>query len=224
MTNKFNLICIDCPWTFSDKLDMSEVARGAESQYPVLNIQELKKLKIAELSADDALIVSWTPSSLLQEGLDLLKLWGFQHKQMIVWNKTVKDPFKSLKNKLKNIDLSNKASVDQVFDAFNYQEMLGFGMGRLWRNCHEVALVGTKGKIYKHLKNKSQRTVHFHANEKHSKKPENIQDQLELMFPDQNLNKLEIFARRIRPGWTCIGNEVSSGEDIRESIDKLLNS
>lgn len=219
---KYNIICIDCPWTFSDKLDMSEVARGAESQYPVLNIEELKKLKILELAADDAMIVSWTPSSLLEEGLDLLKRWGFNHKQIIIWNKLVKDPFKSIKSKIKNSDLTNKSEIDTIFNNFNYNDILGFGMGRLWRNCHEMALVGTRGKIYKHLKNKSQRTVHFHMNEKHSKKPENLQDQLELMFPDPNLNKLEIFARRVRPGWTCIGNEVSSGEDIRESIDKLL--
>jgi N6-adenosine-specific RNA methylase IME4 len=220
--NRYNVICIDCPWTFSDKLEMSEVARGAESNYPVLNIEELKKLKINELAADDAIIVSWTPSSLLQEGLDLLKSWKFNQKQMIVWNKTVKEPFKSIKNKLKNIDLSNKNSIDQIFDQFNYQEIMGFGMGRLWRNCHEVALVGTRGKIYKHLKNKSQRTVHFSVNEKHSKKPETIQDQLDLMFPDPSLKRIEVFARRIRPGWTCIGNEISSGEDIRDSIDKLL--
>jgi N6-adenosine-specific RNA methylase IME4 len=222
--NKFNIICIDCPWSFSDELNMSEVARGASSQYSVLNFEELKKLKISEISDNDALIVSWTPSSLLQEGLDLLKSWGFQHKQMVVWNKTVKDPFKSIKSKLKNINLDNQSSIDQIFDTFNYQEMLGFGMGRLWRNCHEVALIGTKGKIYKHLKNKSQRTVHFHQNERHSKKPENLQDQLDIMFPGEDMKKIEIFARRTRPGWTCIGNEVCSGEDIRDSISRIIGS
>ena len=219
---KYNIISIDCPWSFSDSLTMSEVARGAVSQYPVLDIEELKRLKILELAADDAMIVSWTPSSLLQEGLDMLKSWGFRHVQTVIWAKTVKDPFKSIKNKLKNSDLSDKSNIDKIFENFNYNEILGFGMGRLWRNCHELALVGVRGKIYKNLKNKSQRTVQFHVNEKHSKKPENVQDQIDLMFPDPSLNKVEIFARRIRPGWTCIGNEVSSGEDIRDSIDKLI--
>lgn len=217
--NKFNIICIDPPWDFSDPLKMSDVARGASSQYPVLDFQELKKLKISDLAAEDAAIAVWTPSSLLQEGLDLLKAFNFRQTQMIVWNKTVKDPFKNLKNKINKLD---KKDINQVFDNVNYNDFLGFGMGRLWRNCHEVALIGVRGKIYKHLKNKSQRTVHFHVNEKHSKKPEHLQDQLDLMFPDESIKKIEIFARRVRPGWTCIGNEISSGEDIRDSIEKLL--
>lgn len=220
---KYSIICIDNPWNFSDPLAMSDVNRGASSQYPVLDVEELKKLKINELAAEDSIIVSWTPSSLLQEGLDMLKSWGFTQKQVIVWNKLVKDPFKTIKNKLKNTDLSDKSNIDKIFDEFNYNETLSFGMGRLWRNCHEMALVGVRGKIYKHLKNKSQRTVHFHLNEKHSKKPENIQDQLDLMFPDKSMKRIELFARRVRPDWTCIGNEVSLGEDIRDSIEKLIN-
>lgn len=220
---KYSIICIDNPWNFSDPLAMSDVNRGASSQYPVLDVEELKKLKINELAAEDSIIVSWTPSSLLQDGLDMLKSWGFTQKQVIVWNKLVKDPFKSIKNKLKNTDLSDKSNIDKIFDEFNYNETLSFGMGRLWRNCHEMALVGVRGKIYKHLKNKSQRTVHFHLNEKHSKKPEKIQDQLDLMFPDKSMKRIELFARRARPDWTCIGNEVSLGEDIRDSIEKLIN-
>jgi N6-adenosine-specific RNA methylase IME4 len=39
------------------------------------------------------------------------------------------------------------------------------------------------------------------------------------MFP--KARKLELFARRIRPGWTCLGNEVCNGEDITISLSKL---
>jgi N6-adenosine-specific RNA methylase IME4 len=44
------------------------------------------------------------------------------------------------------------------------------------------------------------------------------------MFPQWR--KLELFARRHRPGWTCLGNEspMTNGEDIRESIGNLLDS
>ena len=62
----------------------------------------------------------------------------------------------------------------------------------------------------------------MHPGLPHSQKPEDLQDSLELMFPERN--KLEIFARRHRPGWNCIGNEapMTLGEDIRDSIDELL--
>ena len=46
-------------------------------------------------------------------------------------------------------------------------------------------------------------------------------DSLEIMFPASK--KIELFARRERAGWTCLGNEVGSKEDIRVSLSKLIN-
>ena len=63
----------------------------------------------------------------------------------------------------------------------------------------------------------------LHVNEKHSKKPEDLQESLELMFPSYT-DRLELFARRERPGWTCVGNESQNefnGLDIIESIEIL---
>lgn len=40
----------------------------------------------------------------------------------------------------------------------------------------------------------------------HARKPEELQDWIEEAFTGQN--RLELFARRNRPGWTCYGNEV----------------
>jgi len=97
-------------------------------------------------------------------------------------------------------------------------------LGRLFRQSHEICLIGiNNNKIYKKLQNKSQRSVCFAENIKHSAKPEYLQNSLDIMFPDAN--KIEIFARRQRPGWECIGNEApgTMGEDIRVSLDKILN-
>jgi N6-adenosine-specific RNA methylase IME4 len=99
--------------------------------------------------------------------------------------------------------------------------MLGFGMGRLFRNCHEIALIGTNNNnIYKLLKNKSQRTVCFSANFKHSQKPEDLHNSLELMFP--SANKIELFARRKKDGWVCLGNEID-GKDLRLSMKEIID-
>ena len=96
---------------------------------------------------------------------------------------------------------------------------LAFGMGRLFRQTHEICLIGTSNnKIYKLLENKSQRSVCFAENLKHSAKPEALQNSLEIMFP--KAEKLEMFARRTRSGWTCLGNEID-GQDIRDALIKL---
>ena len=191
----FGVIVADPPWSFSDKLKYSgEVKRAADSFYPTLNLAEIKKLPVGELAAENCILALWVPSAFLQAGMDVMSEWGFNYKQLWIWGKTSK------KNPLN----------------------LAFGMGRLARNCHEPLLVGVKGKYTKFLKNHSQRNLFMHPTMKHSQKPESIQTSLDKMFPDWD--KLEIFARRDRAGWTCIGNEApgTTGEDIRDSIGDLL--
>lgn len=196
-SKKFGVIVADPPWKFSDNLKYEkrdQTVRGVNFMYPTLNLTEIKKLPVNELAAENALCALWVPSAFLKAGLDVLEAWGFEYKQLWIWGKTSKN------NPLK----------------------LAFGMGRLARNCHEPCLIGIKGKYTKFLQDRSQRNVFMHPSLKHSQKPESIQTSLDKMFPDWE--KLEIFARRDRSGWTCIGNEApgTKGEDVRDSIGNLL--
>lgn len=230
---KFNIICSDPPWGFNDKLEMSSVHRGAEANYSVLNQETLKKIPIQDITDDDALLCLWVPSSLLADGLELMQTWGFEQKQTFVWVKTKKSPLENLFKKALHIldkwtkDISGPylSELCKLVIDFDLNNILSFNMGRIFRQTHEICLIGTKGKIYKHLANKSQRSVCLDKATKHSEKTEMLQDRLDLMFP--NCNKLEMFARRKRKGWVCIGNEVDGigvyGEDIFDSIEKLKN-
>jgi len=226
---KFRAIVVDVPWGFSDKLKMSDVKRGSASVYKTMTVEQIKLMSVEELAEDDSVLCLWVPSSLLQTGLDVMNIWGFRQTQTWVWVKMKKDPFgEVLKELLKGIPpqdllLSNILQfVKKTIEKFDIHDVLSFGMGRLGRNVHEICLVGVKGSPYKHLKNKSQRTVFFAPNEKHSKKPEILQDRLEIMFGEEE-SYLEIFGRRERKNWTVIGNECPStmGQDVFDSIEKL---
>ncbi len=237
MSQTFQVIVADPPWPFSDKLKMSDVARGAEANYSVMSIQDIIDLPMSQYAdPNGAILALWVPSSLLQEGLDTMKAWGFEHKQTYVWVKTKKDPFswysKLIKKHFKKFPFGKKPTdnnsvflgladvIKNVFSKYDLDETLAFGMGRLFRQTHEIVLVGTNNtKIYKSLKNKSQRSVSFAPNLRHSSKPDKLQLSLETMFPDGK--KLELFARRTLKGWTCLGNEICNGEDIRVSLAKL---
>lgn len=204
---RFQVLVSDPPWNFSDSLAMAPTKRGASSNYQTLNLEDLKSLPVKEVAENDAVLALWCPSSLLLEGLEVMNAWGFRQTQTHVWVKTKKIP---LRNAVKNI-LSGEFRLDNI---------LSFGMGRLFRGTHELALIGVRGKVYQYLLNKSQRSVHFYPGTKHSTKPEALQDMLDVMF---NGNKLEMFARRDRPGWTCVGLECPStlGIDIRDSLSAL---
>lgn len=233
---KYSVICSDPPYRFSDKLQHSDVPRGAEANYNTMSIEEIKSLPVKELSADDgAILALWVPSSLLQEGLDIMNAWGFKHKQTYIWVKSKKNPFKVIiSNILKFMKIASKLDsffikdynegVLSIISKLDLNEYLSFGMGRLFRQCHEICLIGINNTgIYKKLKNKSQRSVSFGENLKHSAKPDFLQNQLELMFSGENVNFLEMFARRDKEGWTCLGNEVGEKLDIRESMRKIIN-
>jgi N6-adenosine-specific RNA methylase IME4 len=205
--SKFSCIFSDPPWEFSDKLKQSDVKRGAESQYQTMSTEEIKKLPVPDITENDAILVLWAPSSLLQDGLDVMNAWKFKQKQTAIWIKCKIDTNKALKES--NNDLNS---------------VLNFGMGHCLRNTHEIALIGTKGKILSKVKNKSQRTVMFSQNYKHSKKPEELQDRFELIFPELKTEGkcMEMFARRQRDGWTCLGNEID-GKDIKQALIDLKN-
>lgn len=222
---KFDVIVADPPYSFLDTLQMSKVKRGAAANYNLLSNDAIKNLNIKELAANDAVLVLWVPSSLLSLGTEIMSAWGFRQTQSWIWVKEKKDPFelikKSIRKKASKKMISLK-DIDKCLDAFSLNDTMAFGMGRLFRQCHEVALVGVRGKAYNSLKNKSQRSVLFDQNLKHSAKPEGLQDRLELMFPQSQ--KLEMFARRDRINWTCVGLECPSslGEDITDSIKRLI--
>ncbi len=230
MSKKFRVIVADPPWPFGDTLKMSDVARGAEANYDTMTVKDIKELPIQNFTAPDgAILALWVPSSLLQEGLDTMKSWGFNHKQTYIWVKTKNVPFSGyIKNLLKDIESATKSygHVKKYWKSYftsaatSLNDVLAFGMGRLFRQTHEICLIGTSdNKIYKRLKNKSQRSVSLAPNLRHSSKPENLQDSLDEMFPTGN--RLELFARRHRKDWICLGNEICNGEDIRVSLAKL---
>ena len=229
--DKVQLIVSDPPYIFSDNLTMSDVKRGAMTQYDGngLTIDQLKKLRVPEITADDAVLALWVPSSIISSGLEIMEAWGFRQTQTFIWVKNKIDPWKELKKSVKagiKELLAGSYTKDQLLgliDNFSLNDTMAFYMGRIFRQAHEIALIGVKGKVYPHVANKSQRSVLFDINKGHSTKPEGFQDRLELIFPTFT-NRLEMFARRDRPGWITMGleNPSTKGEGIIDSLEKMI--
>lgn len=83
-----------------------------------------------------------------------------------------------------------------------------FGMGRIVRAEHETCIVAKRGRPV--IKAKNVRSTFDAEAGRHSAKPECFYDLVEQLSDGPYA---EMFARRVRPGWTCVGNEVQS--DIR---------
>ena len=93
-----------------------------------------------------------------------------------------------------------------------------FGMGRYVRGEHETCVIAAKGRGHKLVKTKNIRSTFEAPAGKHSEKPDIFYNIVEEMVEGPYL---ELFSRKIRPGWICLGNEVCNGEDINKSLLKL---
>lgn len=197
---KVQVIVADPPWGFDDGLKKMKrkVKRSAAAHYSTMTAAQVAAMPVRSIVDPAGCVLAlWVPGSMLQEGLDVMKAWGFKQKQLFVWVKLKKDYAKE----------KDRQKVTRV------------GMGRLFRQAHEIALIGTSGKsIYKLLKNKGQRSVAFDLNLGHSIKPPTLHERLDLMFP--TAQKVEFFARRFQLGWTVLGNGID-GKDITTSIQDL---
>ena len=223
----FEIIVADPPWENNDQLTMGKTSRGAASTHDVLSTEEIIKLDVKSLAAQDSMLGLWVLGSMLTEGMDTMKAWGFVQKQTWVWVKTKQEPLKSLQKHI--FDILKKEDpkeyrklIKKEFSSFKLDDVLNFYMGHSFRQTHEIALIGARGKYTKLIKNKSQRSVHISPSLARSEKPEEFQDRLDLMV-GSNVKKLELFARRDKLGWDCFGNDCPSSlkEDIRDSIKKL---
>lgn len=153
--------------------------RGAAKNYPVLTVEELCRFPLPHL-ADDAYLFFWRVSSMVEEAYQVVRAWGFTPKSEIVWQKLTK------------------------------KGKQWFGMGRHVRASHETAIVAVRGRP-KPLSRSVRSTfaapvpVGPDGRYRHSGKPEEFYDLVERLARGRYV---ELFARRQRPGWICLGNQM----------------
>lgn len=112
------------------------------------------------------------------------------------------------------------ATSPKLKEAFKVIEAWGFdyktcaiwdkqwmGLGYYFRQQHELLLVATKGNLP--TPNPSDRvgSVISERRTEHSRKPIKFYEIIESMYPE--FNKIELFARSKRDGWSCWGNEIN---------------
>ena len=93
---KYRTILADPPWDINQRGRYS--SRSAESHYELMPVDRIKAMPVASLCEENAHLYLWVPNGLLQEGLDVIKAWGFTFRSPIYWIK----PRLSLGNYVRN--------------------------------------------------------------------------------------------------------------------------
>lgn len=188
----FGLIMADPPWSF-DNFSTRGEAKNAKAHYDCTPVEWIAGLPVGLMTAKDCLLWLWATNPLLPEALMVLTSWGFTFKTAGTWVK------RTVRGK----------------DAF--------GTGYILRSANEPFLIGTRGAPKTTRSTRSviptyddgvgregdwpaaTITIEGVVRE-HSAKPEAGYVAAEMLMPD--VQRIELFSRRNRPGWSSWGNEV----------------
>lgn len=152
---KYNIIYADPPWKYNARNNKyTKFGGGAMGHYSTMSTKDICQLPIKEISDDNCALFLWTTFPRLQDGLLVMKEWGFDYKTVAFnWVKT------------------NKKN-DKPF----------FGVGYYTKSNSEVCLLGIKGKM-KPISNKVSSII-ISPKEEHSKKPNETREGIVKLFGD----------------------------------------
>jgi len=150
----FGTVLADPPWRFSNRTGKMAPEHRRLSRYATMELEEILALPVSHIASPRAHLYLWVPNALIQEGLLVMKAWGFTYKSNLVWYKTRKD-----------------GGPD------------GRGVGFYFRNVTEMVLFGTKGSMRTLAPGRRQVNIMSVRKREHSRKPDEQYDIIERCSP-----------------------------------------
>ena len=144
---KYNIIYADPPYRFKTYSDKGK-GRSADNHYVCMPLDDICKLPISDISADDCILFMWIIDPFLKDAFKIIESWGFTYKTIaFTWCK-----------------------INKVSDSWFT------GMGYWTRSNPEMCLLATKGKPKR--ESKSVKQLVFSRLQHHSKKPDVIREKI----------------------------------------------
>jgi N6-adenosine-specific RNA methylase IME4 len=201
---KYDIILADPPWAYEVWDKDTGSGRSAESHYPTMTLDDICKLPVAEVADKNCVLFIWGVWPSIFDVKDVIESWGFKYKTLAFeWVKL------------------NTSGVGWHV-----------GMGYYTRANPEPCLLAVRGKAPVVVHDERNLLVTYEdemfglplitKRREHSRKPDEQYGKIERLYP-HTLNplnvlgsrRLEMFARRSRPGWDVFGNEVENSISLQ---------
>lgn len=184
----FNTIALDPPW---NEQGGGKVKRGADRWYPLVKSRDMPAVirgsGLWNPNPDGCSVWLWATANHLPDAITVMQELGVHYVTNLVWVKV-------------------KQVADQVSPDDVEQPDIAIGLGQHFRLAHEHLLYGRVGRVPVPAPKDRLPTVVVAAPTRHSAKPERFYQIIDRH--DGPGNRLEMFARQPRQGWTVWGNEV----------------
>ncbi len=151
---KFMTILADPPWQFNNRTGKMAPEHKRLSRYKTLSLREICEIPVQVAADQPAHLYLWVPNALLNEGLEVMKAWGFTYKTNIIWHKVRKD-----------------GGPD------------GRGVGFYFRNTTEIVLFGIRGPLRTLKPGRTQVNIIRSQKQEHSRKPDELYKIIEACSP-----------------------------------------
>lgn len=200
----YGTILADPPWRFLNRTGKVAPEHKRLSRYETLSVEEIKQIPVYVVASEKCHLYLWVPNALLQEGLEVMKSWGFQYKTNIIWHKIRKD-----------------GGPD------------GRGVGFYFRNTTELVLFGTKGNLRTLSPGRSQVNIIRSQKKEHSRKPNELYDIIEKCSPGPYLeifargqrHKWDVFgdqAEEYSIDWTTYANNSQNEKRSSKELQQVM--
>lgn len=90
---RYRTILADPPWSH-----YQVGGHGADQHYPLMTLDRITAMPVADLATDDAHLWLWVTNASLRDGFDVIEAWGFTPRSVLTWIK----PRLGLGNYLRN--------------------------------------------------------------------------------------------------------------------------
>jgi site-specific DNA-methyltransferase (adenine-specific) len=187
MNQKFNILLVDPPWAYPSR-NRKDYGGAAESHYSTMTLEELCKLPVPSIAADDSVIFLWATWPRLKDSIRLMEEWGFIYRTLgFIWVK--------------------------LFKCGKFAS--GMGMGFFTKEGSEPCLLGTKSTHRNSMvaARHDISSIIISPRNIHSRKPAEVREKIVQLFGD--LPRCELFAREKTEGWKCFGNEIESDFELK---------
>lgn len=84
---RFNCLLADPPWSYRNKKTGGSMKSGAAAHYDTMTLEEICRLKVRNIAEKDSVLFLWATVPMLEEGLVVMRAWGYDYKTMLTWHK-----------------------------------------------------------------------------------------------------------------------------------------
>jgi len=181
-TGQFDVVLADPPWSYSGQQDKW----GAAAKfYNTLPDEDILGLPVRDLLKRNGVLFMWATSPRMDIAFRCIESWGLHYRGVaFVWVKTKKDGTTPIGAQGVRPSIV-KPTCEFVLAASPIRT--GRPMG---------------------LSDESVKQVVLAPKQEHSRKPDEVQERIERLYPDAS--RIELFARRNRPGWSAWGDEATA--------------